>query len=258
MLYLKVPLPDCLRTEAGTSIVSSLAGPNLRQARRRKGVAVLGGVTSTSFGLAIAYLLPGIVAFYGASLWSGTIARVFSTFLTAEANGPLFLMVFLVGLVLGIAAQAIAWLAVESAALRILYTKERTLLSLRFRGRVLFAGFKSGPLQRISGDDYARLREPDRLSAYRAFIDEIYRYYQFWSGLVVVLPIVLIGWGWKAADDWSVLMLIFYALVAIVAEAIAFAKCADSWVGTQGAGLAILKEALHGGEEEHREAEVNR
>ncbi len=59
-------------------------------------------VTSTSLGLLIAYLLPGLVALYAFSLWPGPLQSQFQVFLTAESNVGLFLLVILAAIALGL------------------------------------------------------------------------------------------------------------------------------------------------------------
>ncbi len=43
-------------------------------------------VTSESFGLLIAYLLPGLMGLFGIAMWSATLRRLLATFLTEQSN----------------------------------------------------------------------------------------------------------------------------------------------------------------------------
>ena len=58
-------------------------------------------VTITSFGLIIAYLLPGFAGLYGLSFWSVHVSLIFSTFSTSASNIGLFLVVILASLIIG-------------------------------------------------------------------------------------------------------------------------------------------------------------
>ena len=70
-------------------------------------------VTVTSFGLVIAYLLPGLIGLYGLVFWSKTFKEMFSTFLTSESNLGLFLIVVLASLAIGLFANGVRWLLFE-------------------------------------------------------------------------------------------------------------------------------------------------
>src|SRR5437868_1626373 len=66
-------------------------------------------ITSTFFGLTIAFLAPGMVGLYSLKYWLTSTNRVFETVLTAKSNAGLFLMVILGALVLGLVVSAIRW-----------------------------------------------------------------------------------------------------------------------------------------------------
>jgi hypothetical protein len=126
-------------------------------------------LTVTSFGLVIAYLLPGLIGLYGLSFWSKAFDRMFSTFLTSESNLGLFLIVVLASLAVGLFANGVRWLLFEM----LFCTKYRTQGALH---------------QALSGER--------KLSAYRLVIDETYRYHQWWGGAGVVIPVGYLGWMW--------------------------------------------------------------
>lgn len=148
-------------------------------------------VTSTSFGYIIAYLLPGLAALYALALWSAKIAEILHTFLTSASNIGLFLLVIATALGLGL-----------------LVGVPRRFL---FEGR-LYKG------DRLNDSDYAQLGSEAKLTAYRAAIDETYRYYQFYGGITVVLPFLYLGWlvhYWQAT---SLLVKLLSVLIFIISE----------------------------------------
>ena len=147
-------------------------------------------VTSTSFGYVIAFLLPGLTAFYALSLWSEIIAKVLSTFLTSNSNIGLFLLVLAIALGLGLLVAVPRGFLFE----RRLYKGDRLLES-----------------------DYAQLGNEAKLTAYRAAIDETYRYYQFYGGIAVVLPFLYLGW---LVHHWQInlLLKLLSFLLFIIAE----------------------------------------
>ncbi len=70
-------------------------------------------VSSTTFGLLIAFLLPGFVGLYGLTYWSRGVSRLFDSFLTAQSSAGFFLLVTLAALVLGLQATLLRWLLFE-------------------------------------------------------------------------------------------------------------------------------------------------
>jgi hypothetical protein len=47
---------------------------------------------------------------------------------------------------------------------------------------------------RLTPDEHAELvTDEDSFRAYRSAIDEIYRYHQFWGGMALAIPFVLVG-----------------------------------------------------------------
>jgi hypothetical protein len=130
-------------------------------------------VTSTSFGLVIAFLLPGLACFYGLSFWSPRLREVLHKFLTADANAGLFFLVLLSALSLG-------------------------LLLTPFR-YYLYEYFQRQDDQ-LDPSEFHRLGQGEKLAAFRAAVDEHYRYHQFWGGMSLALPIMYSGW---LRDSWA-------------------------------------------------------
>lgn len=125
-------------------------------------------LTATSFGLIVAYLLPGLVGLYGLSFWFPPIAATFATFLTAESSVGLFFLVVLASLAVGMLAHGIRW--------------------------IVFEVWCSGTDQRLEASLFANLAGERKLAAFRTAVDEIYRYHQWWGGIAVTGPVLFIGW----------------------------------------------------------------
>src|SRR5437879_6585940 len=70
-------------------------------------------ITTTTFGLIIAYLLPGLSGLYTCSFWSPTIATQFDAFSKAESNAGLFFLVLLFALLVGLQLTAFRWVIFE-------------------------------------------------------------------------------------------------------------------------------------------------
>jgi hypothetical protein len=136
-------------------------------------------ITSTFFGLTIAFLVPGMVGLYSLKYWLMSTNRVFETVLTAKSNAGLFLMVILGALVLGLVVSAIRWLIYEVGI---------QWWAKHWRRLDRWVG--SPP-----GDDQMKGRyDADRLAAYRAAVDETYRYHQLYGGLTITFPALFVGW----------------------------------------------------------------
>jgi hypothetical protein len=130
-------------------------------------------VTTTSFGLLIAYLLPGLVGLYGGRYWLDEVDRLFMTLGTKEASFGLFLLVALAGLTIGMLVTPVKWVVYEV---------------LLFRGR------------RIQPSALKTLGESGKHDAFRAVIDEQYRYHQCWGNMSLVLILLSLGWF---HTEWS-------------------------------------------------------
>ena len=165
-------------------------------------------ITSTSFGLIIAYFLPGMVGMYTLTFYSKYARTVFSTFLTSESNIGLFLLVCLFALTLGLILTVLRWLVYEKCLCK---TKSCS---------ISFKDFKS-----IGQDE-------KKLNAFRATVDEHYRYHQFFGSISIVsIPFMygLITYNnlSKSALAFTVVFLLFFQIALIMAAIDAFNKYVD-------------------------------
>jgi hypothetical protein len=126
-------------------------------------------VTTTSFGLIIAYLLPGLLGLYALSLWSPRILALLQSFKTAQSSIGLFFFVALIALIIGVEMTALRWAVFEL---------------LLCRGN------------RLMPEDFAGMTS-DKAAAFNVAIDENYRYHQFFGAMTILLPILGISLAWK-------------------------------------------------------------
>lgn len=147
-------------------------------------------ITSTSFGLVIAYLLPGLVTLFGFSYWFSELRRLFDTFLNGASNLGLFLLVALASIVMSMMVTLIRWYIFELHLCR------------RYH---------------LPPEDFDNLSGAGKIAAFRASVDENYRYHQFFGGMTVALPILFFGWAvenqvfgdfWKTMAFSAVFLLI--------------------------------------------------
>jgi hypothetical protein len=139
---------------------------------RLRGRRAVQDVTSTSFGLIIAFLLPGTVALFSLSFWFASVGDAFHTFLTAESNVGLFLFLLLGALAFGFVVSAVRWCVYE-----ILLGRSKRV-------------YGPGP----TAEQWKRLAESERFVAFRATIDETYRYREFFGGVTIAAPGLFAAW----------------------------------------------------------------
>ena len=159
-------------------------------------------ITSTSFGLIIAFLLPGLTGLVSLSFWSVSVLRIFQAFLTVESNVGLFLLVVLTALTMGLLITIVRWVIFECWLCR---------------------------SEKLQPADFASLGKKDGLEAFRAAVDEHYRYHQFWGGMTVALPMFYAGWlhSVHSALDclttlWSLLVFLGLEVLLVVAAKAAY------------------------------------
>jgi hypothetical protein len=156
-------------------------------------------VTSTSFGLLIAFMLPGLTVLFGFAMWSDAGQKLLGTFETAPSSVGLFFLVALAALAIGLLLTPLRALVFEELLARWLPKRLTT-----WRGLV----------------------NEQRLTAFRAATDEFYRYHQFWGSSVFSLPFAVSGYCWRHWD-----MPFWRVVFSVVAGAVAELTCA--WAAYQ-------------------------
>ena len=125
-------------------------------------------VTSSNFGLLIAYILPGFTVLWGLSRFSDTLSHWLGVVPTESPTIGGFLYVTLASVAAGLTVSTIRWLVIDT---------------LHHRTGVTPPNW-----------DLTRLE--DRIGSFRTFIEHHYRYYQAYGNLLVALVIVLgVRWG---------------------------------------------------------------
>ncbi len=126
-------------------------------------------LTSTSFGYVIAFLLPGLFGLYALGYWSSAIKSLLQPVLKADANVGPSVIVLLVALGVGLFISAVRFFLFE----KLLCQKHC-----------------------FPGNMFAKLTAENKLPAFKAVVDEHYRYHQFYGGVFVALAIMFVGWVW--------------------------------------------------------------
>lgn len=153
-------------------------------------------VTTTSFGLIIAYLLPGLAGLYSLSFWFPRIAELFAKFGSSESNVGLFLIVILVSVIISLQISFFRYFIFEV---------------------IVCAGIKLKP------EDFANFGDKDKNIAFRVLIDGQYRYHEFWGGMLIVQPALFYGWITTSTSNIGLSGVVLWVAAGVVEIATFFA-----------------------------------
>jgi hypothetical protein len=149
-----------------------------------------------SFGLLIAFLLPGFMLLWGLSFTSSVVASWLTTYSAehAVAVGG-FLYSTLASLALGLLISAVRWLIIDTV-----------IGWLGIHGK---------------GLNYGKLSDEHVLAAYRAIVANHYRYYQYYSNSLIALGTAFAVYVYQKivlkheAVQWYVYAVIIFLLIVL-------------------------------------------
>jgi hypothetical protein len=176
-------------------------------------------LTPSAFGILLANLLPGVMALYAVGLVVPEVSKLLGdAFINDVGFGPLLLVIILAvfaGLLIG--------------GLRTLIYEDLFFTHVRH-------------VKRPDGEDLQAFARSDTLAAYRAAIEELYRYHRFWGGLSLSLPflavaILIRSWGNLTAPEWTGLAIAF-----MLSETISIIRAYMNYVSFNKIEAQILKE----------------
>ena len=157
-------------------------------------------LTSTSFGYIIAFLLPGLACLYGVGLWYNQVPALLQPASNSESTLGPSLVFLLASTAAGLLVSAVRWLLYEK-----LLCKSK----------------------RFASDHFKKLQTPEKLSSFKAVVDEHYRYHQFFGGMSIgLLPLFV---AWIRLHRTSNLWLTAILLVAIALEALLIVTGIDTY-----------------------------
>jgi hypothetical protein len=156
---------------------------------------VVPGLQSASFGLAIAFIAPGVVGLWGLSLHLPTVRAWFGA-TEAEATSAGFLFVLVASLAVGLTLSGI----------------RQELLD-----KVVFDRLMGRPRP---ATDEMKLTDPNSLRALQYVAENLYRYYQFYSNMAVAVLFAYAAWiiqswewSWWRTGGLALLAAVILALV---------------------------------------------
>jgi hypothetical protein len=165
-------------------------------------------VTSTSFGYVIAFLLPGMLGLYALGMWFPEVQSLLLPATTKDATiGPSFFLL-LSALTVGLVVGGVRF-----------YLFQEWLCRKQKLGREMFKGLRG-----------------DRLTSFKAVVDEHYRYHQFYGGCAVVVPFIFLSWmrgKWLSAGYghiilWTGIFLMFEVFLFLTARSSFVDYCSRS------------------------------
>lgn len=159
-------------------------------------------VTSTSFGYVIAFLLPGLIGLYGLGYWSETMHGLLEPAFSATATVGPSVILLLGALAIGLCISALRCFVFEKACCH---------------------------KHHFPKDMFAKLCEGDRLTSFRAVVDEHYRYHQFYGGCFLAVIILYVGWIWRSHPVLTHAEFIMLSISFITLEVLLFLTAVDAY-----------------------------
>lgn len=127
---------------------------------------------ATSFGLVIAYILPGMAGLFGLTFWFPGLRHSFVAFEKSASNVGIFLLVLMLALMVGLILNSVRW-----------------------------AIFEAWHHDRLKTEELANLMlDRQKVAAYRARLEEDFRYHQFNGNTALALLILIVG---SLKTDWA-------------------------------------------------------
>ena len=170
-------------------------------------------LTSTSFGYVIGFLLPGLFGLYALSFWFVEIRDLLKPATGTDATiGPSFFLL-LSALTTGLIISALRFFIYEKWICR---------------------------RHHFEPDMFKKLAASDKLTAFKAVVDEHYRYHQFYGGCSVALFVLFPKWLWGIWPSVNCLSRWILILAFIVFQIILGRTAWDSFVRYIQRGNAIV------------------
>lgn len=149
---------------------------------------------SNSFGLLIAYVIPGFFLVHGMSFYNDDLQRVFSNFLDAKSDIGLFFLLLIFAIGAGLLISSVRYLIYEL---------------------LIFKPNEDG-IEKEAKKNGAIKESDTSLAYFRMVVDEQYRYHQFYGGMALVEPMYLAGIILSYGFSWLVLILGIIIIVITV------------------------------------------
>jgi len=179
-------------------------------------------ITTRSFGLLIAYLLPGIACFCYMSLWLRPFQDLLKNFMKSTSDIGSFLFVVLVALLLGLILNAFRWFIYE---------------------KIFLKGHS------LSSDYFVTISKENRLMSIHTAIDENFRYHQFYGNLSLIGLAALITFAFRLLGSvrsdlktlWYAATIAGTAILCVIVEIVIVWTAVESFFRYVDRGTKIMK-----------------
>jgi hypothetical protein len=178
-------------------------------------------VTTTSFGLVVAYLLPGLAGLYTISLYVKDVGN-----LLVHPNDVVgFLLLVMAALLVGVFVHGIHLLL----CLNVKWSRGSAWMRFDYKDE--------------NNKEYyfKKIKDSDKLACFMAVLDEYYRVHQFFGGIWLILPFMYIGW--VLTGDLSTLRNVLLGLLMTAATVTSFFAARETWKLYVEVGHKILEDA---------------
>lgn len=163
-------------------------------------------------GPGMAYLLPGLTLYYSLTGIMPSVRLVFVSFLSAQANVGLFLIVILASLIFGLLLSVWRWIIFEI---------------IICSGKCIDPGL-------------FRNASESKLQAFQRAVDAHYQYHKFWGSMTIALLAVACFKGWQYSKDLSGSQTLALAVLSILVILSTGGAAIDAYIKYVQRGSAIL------------------
>lgn len=168
-------------------------------------------LTSTSFGYLIAFLLPGIFGLYALTYWFPQSEVILQPVLKADATVGPSAVFLIIAVGMGLCISALRFFMFEKFLCR---------------------------KHHLPADVFAVLTAENRLTAFKAVVDEHYRYHQFYGGCATAVLILFAGWAYHHRTLNCEMVYIFIGFVLL--ELLLGSSARDSFIRYIDRGCVIV------------------
>jgi hypothetical protein len=155
-------------------------------------------IKSIGFGVAIAFVAPGVVALWGAAQFSPTVARWFGATVRAPASGAGFLFVLLTSLAAGIFLSGL-------------------------RHTLIVKLFERTGVRRAANLDESKMQAASTRAAIAQAVEDFFRYHQFYGNMSLAVCIAYVSYltsrGMSPFKQPGTLVVVTVGVLALLASA---------------------------------------
>ena len=171
-------------------------------------------ITKTSFGLIIAYVLPGTAALFCIYIWSETTSNLLTCYFSTDISFSFFLSIMCVATILGLIVNSFRFIIFE-----------------------IFIFWK----KRLTSKLFQKMGTSDKLEMFQIILDENFRYHQFYGCISILFPIIVFGVIFRS-KPFHVCNIWLLVIVSVIIETVIVLNAYVAFIRYYERRSAILKE----------------